>query len=100
MSDPRLMNQPKWQKAKILACLSHPEIIGREVWVMRPAILSGTDELTGDYIHFQRMTVGAFRAPCGDRAGFPPENLELLARSENDFAEAVVIQSWEEFLNA
>ena len=95
------MRKPKWQKARILHCLSHPEIVGREVWTAgKPIVSDGVDEFTYRYFSPRPIVFTSINYIDNRRVAFDPSSIERLARCDDDFADDVPILTWEEFLNA
>lgn len=92
------MGEPKWQRARFVKSLYAPQIIGREIWAMRPVLREALDALSMSAVPAQEMCCVNARSADGSRIAFDPTCLEFLARDENDFADDVPMFKWEEFV--
>lgn len=81
---------PKWQRARILA-VTRPEnsdAIGHLTWALPPRDVSS----------FEHGVIRGCQINTVEVGGFRPEQLEFLARDENDFADVVPLIEWDQFL--
>jgi hypothetical protein len=87
-----------WQKARILANNSFPEVIGREIWTLcePPHMTAAISAKDGTY-RPERLSMKIAIKPIDPHAPYcvlPMAKLELLP----EFAEDVPLISWDDFL--
>jgi hypothetical protein len=94
------MNRPKWQHARVLKSIDLPEAIGRKIWIKiePPAERGGRDVMTLEICEVTPTHLTNLHS-SGLRIIISTEQIELLARDENDFAEDVPLIPWEQFLS-
>ena len=93
--------KPKWQRARILHTDSSPEVIGCEIWVkMGPPVMQDANGAHGGWSPPELRYDAAILPNDSFSIGVCvcAEDIELLARDENDFAEDVPLIPWEQFL--
>ena len=95
------MNKPKWQRCRLIKSPTLRELEGRELWVIvgRPIKAAGFCADTGNYREVPESYLTNLIHPRDHTEGaIPRECVELLARDENDFADAVPFIPWEQWL--
>jgi hypothetical protein len=86
------MNQPKWQRAKIIHANGMPEFIGRYLWTE----IGHLDRCGGNFCTLPAIYVNhEFESPFG-----PAQDVNHLCDLEmlNEFADELPMLSWKEFV--
>ncbi len=93
--------QPKWQRARVVQAIRADEhfLLNREFWcrIGRPVPFAGYSAVTGRPEPETMCLETNLINEKGEPLRFTLRYVELLARDENDFAEDVPLQRWEDF---
>jgi len=89
--------KPRWQRARILKSSAFPWAVGREIWVeAAPAIVRSVWNRDTLKISAVRGLLSNITADGGPLYA-PSGAIELLGRSDADFANRVELLTWEQF---